>query len=372
MIYFDSAATSWHKPSRVAKAVYQALINSGSSGRGEHGVALDASRLLFSLRKEVADFFNAESPTQVVFTSNATEGLNIAIQGLLKSGDHCISSVMEHNSVLRPLRYMEKKNVEVTYIIDDNFNDKIKKNTKAVVLQHASNVTGNVRDIEKIGKICKDHNLLFILDAAQSAGMIPIDMQKMNISVLCTSGHKALLGPQGTGIMCLASDVFPEPLKFGGTGTESFLRDMPQVLPERFEAGTLNIHGLSGLKASLEYIKEIGQENILKQAIFLADIFYHGIKDVPGIKIYGDFNASIRTPIVSFNIRDVFAGKIADELYRRFDIATRAGAHCAPGVHEAFATVEQGIVRFSFSHLNTKKEVAEAIKAVKILEEETR
>ncbi len=372
MIYFDSAATSWHKPPEVAQAVYQALLNTGSSGRGEHGLSLDASRLLFTLRKDFAEFFNVESPSQVVFTSNATEGLNIAIQGLLKAGDHCISSVMEHNSVLRPLHYMATKDVEVTFIEDNNFEDQIKENTKVVVFQHASNVTGNVRNIEEIGRICKKHNLLFVLDAAQSTGMIPIDMKKMGISVLCASGHKGLLGPQGTGIMCLVSNVLPEPLKYGGTGIESFLQDMPRALPERLEAGTINIHGLAGLKVSLDYIKETGQENILAQANSLADMFYQGIKEIPGIKVYGDFNSSQRTPIVSFNIRDIFAGKLADELYERFSIAVRAGAHCAPGVHKTFATVEQGIVRFSFSHFNTKEEVAEAIKAVKILEEDER
>lgn len=372
MIYFDTAATSYHKPPQTASAVYNALLGTGSSGRGEHGASLDASRLLFSLRKEVSEFFNLQNPLGVVFTCNSTGSLNIAIQGLLKPGDHCISSKLEHNSVLRPLYYMEKQGAEVTFLDDDNFEEHIKENTKAVVFQHASNVTGNVRDIRRIGEICKKHNILFILDAAQSAGLIPIDMKENNISVLCASGHKGLLGPQGTGVMCLSPGVSPEPLKYGGSGVESFSKDMPQALPERLEAGTLNAHGLAGLKASLEYIKETGQENILNQANNLAEIFYQGIKDIPGIKFYGDYKSNLRIPIVSFNIRDIFAGEIADELFERFAIAVRAGTHCAPGVHEHFGTTEQGIVRFSFSHFNTEDEVLEGIRAVRILEEECR
>jgi len=372
MIYFDSAATSYHKPPEVAAAVYDALLGTGSSGRGEHGASLDATRLLFSLRKEISDFFNLKNPLKAAFTNNATESLNIAIKGLLKHGDHCITTKMEHNSVLRPLYYMEKNGVEVTFLEDDNLEKSIKENTKAVVFQHASNVTGNVRNIEKIGKVCKKHNLIFILDAAQTAGLIPIDMEKNNISVLCASGHKGLLGPQGTGLICLNEGISLEPLKHGGSGVESFLKTMPIALPERLEAGTLNVHGLSGLKASLEYIKIQGQENILTKANELAEIFYQGIKDIPGIKFYGNFNSTLRIPIVSFNIRDIFAGELADELFNRFAIAVRAGAHCAPGVHQYFKTTEQGILRFSFSHFNTEDEVIEGIRAVRILEEEYR
>ncbi len=379
MIYFDHAATSFHKPPEVAEAVYHALQGLGSSGRGAHGATLEASRLVYQTREAISRLFHVGDPARVVFTSNATESLNIAIQGLLKAGDHCITTAIEHNSVLRPLYLMEKRGIHLTVVPADaqgriaaaDIKAAVCTETKAVVLTHSSNVTGNVLDIEAVGKICKEHGLLFILDASQTAGLLSIDMEKCGAAALCCSGHKGLLGPQGTGVLCLADGVRPEPLKAGGTGVDSFSREMPQSLPENLEAGTLNTHGLAGLLAACDYLKKYGQERIFHEANSLAKRFVDGVRDLPGVILYGDFAAALRTPVVALNLRDIASGEIADELFQRFGIATRAGAHCAPGVHRTFGSVEQGMVRFSFSHFNTAGEVDAAVRALRILGEES-
>jgi cysteine desulfurase family protein len=380
MIYLDHAATSFNKPPEVAEAVYRALHGIGNSGRGAHGVSLDASRVVYRARKAISGMFNVGDPSRVVFTHNATESINIAVQGLLRPGDHCITTAIEHNSVLRPLYLMEERGVQLTIIPADKkgridvsrIEAAVQPETKAAVLTHASNVTGNVLDIELIGKICNKYGILFILDASQSAGLIPIDMQNINISALCCSGHKNLLGPQGTGVLCLANEVLPAPLKLGGTGIDSFSHTMPKFLPPALEAGTLNIHGLAGLLAACDYLNTYGQLRIFKEATGYAKLFIEGIKDIPGVTLYGDFESELRTPVVALNIRDIDSKEIADELFQRFGIATRAGAHCAPGVHRTFGTEDQGMVRFSFSHFNTRNEVNEAINALKILEKESR
>lgn len=380
MIYLDHAATSYHKPPEVAEAVYQALQGTGNSGRGAHGASLGASRLVYRVREAIARLFCVGDPSRVVFTYNATESLNIVIRGLLKPGDHCITTAFEHNCVLRSLYFMEERGVQLTVVPANkkgcmeaaDLEAEIREETKAVVVNHASNVTGNVLDIEAIGKMCRKRGILFILDASQTAGLLPIDMQQIGISALCCSGHKSLLGPQGIGILCLAEGVQPLPLKLGGTGVESFSHTMPQVLPATLEAGTLNTHGLAGLLAACEYLESYGQSRIFREASDLANLFIEGIKDLTGVTLYGDFEAAVRTPVVSLNIRDIDSSEIEDELFQRFGIATRSGAHCAPGVHSTFGTVDQGMVRFSFSHFNTVAEVNEAICALRILEEESR
>ena len=380
MIYLDHAATSFHKPPEVIEAVCHALQGTGNSGRGAHGASLGASRVVYRTREAIAHLFNVGDPSRVVLTCNATESLNIAIQGLFKPGDHCVTTAIEHNSVLRPLYLMEKRGIQLTVVPADKkgcialsgIEAAIRDETKAVVLTHASNVTGNVLEIEKIGKICRQQGILFILDASQTAGLLPIDMQGIGISALCCSGHKSLLGPQGTGVLCLAEGVCPEPLKLGGTGVDSFSYTMPQVLPTALEAGTLNTHGLAGLLAACGYLNKYGQLRVFKEATALANLFLNGIRDLPGVTLYGDVDAAVRTPVVALNLRNIDSGEIADELFQRFGIATRAGAHCAPGVHRTFGTVEQGMVRFSFSHFNTVDEVNKAISALKILEDESK
>jgi cysteine desulfurase family protein len=378
MIYLDNAATTFHKPPEVADAVFRALQGSGSSGRGTHGASLDASHIIYRAREILSLIFSNGEPSRVVFTSNATEGLNIAIQGLLKPGDHCITTAIEHNSVLRPLYLMEKRGVCLTVVSADKkghvdvqgIADAIRPETKAVVVTHASNVTGNVIDIKAIGEICNSKDLLFILDATQSAGLLPINMKEFGISALCCSGHKNLFGPTGIGVLCLAKRILPFPLKAGGTGVDSFSHEMPRYLPVALESGTLNIHGIAGLLTACKYLNTYGQLRILKEATELANMFTDGIKNFPGVTIYGDLDAKVRIPIVALNLRDIDSGRIADELFCRFGIATRAGIHCAPEIHKKFGTDKQGIVRFSFSHFNTKNEVNDAINALKILEEE--
>lgn len=372
MIYLDNAATTYHKPPEVAEAVFQALQGIGSSGRGAHGISLEASRIVFRTRAAISELFNVNDPSRVILTSNATESLNIAIQGLLTPGDRCITTAMEHNSVLRPLYHMESKGVRLDILPADSsgrvdiemFEAAIRPDTKAIVIAHGSNVTGNVTDIQAIGDLCRRHRLLFIVDAAQTAGLLPIDMVKNHISALCISGHKSLLGPQGTGALCLAEGVLPEPLIYGGTGMDSFASGMPLVLPERLEAGTLNLHGLAGLLAACGYIRSYGQDRIYNEASALSKAFIDGIRDIEGLELYGDFDDDHRTPVVSINIREIDAGELADELYERFGIAVRAGAHCAPLVHRTFGTEKQGMVRFSFSHFNTMEDVKAAIDAL--------
>ncbi len=380
MIYLDNAATSYHKPKAVAEAVYRALMGTGNSGRGAHEASLEAGRIILRTREAIASMFHTGDSSRVVFTSNATESLNIAIQGLLCPGDHCITTAMEHNSVLRPLYLMEGRGTELTVLpLDDKgrlepnrIEAAIRKNTKAVILTHASNVTGNVNDLQAIRDICRKHHLLFVLDASQTAGSLPIDMEQLGLSALCCSGHKGLMGPQGIGMLLLGEDCNPTPLKAGGTGVDSFSHGMPSGLPEALEAGTGNIHGMAGLLAACEYIEEYGLTNIHRKAMELADIFVEGMKQLPGVRLYGDYEAALRVPVISLNIGEIDSGEIADELFQRFQIATRAGAHCAPLMHEAMGTREQGMVRFSFSHWNTPGEVQEAIAAMRILEEEYR
>ena len=378
MIYLDNAATSYHKPKAVAEAVYEALQGTGNSGRGINEASLKAGRIMLQTRIELAQLFQVGDPTRVIFTSGATESLNLAITGLLQPGDHCITTAMEHNSVLRPLYLMEEQGVALTILplnekgcIDLSMLEAaVKENTKAIVITHASNVTGNGNDIGWIGELCYKHQLLFILDASQSAGILPIDLQKQNISTLCCSGHKGLMGPQGIGILALGENVIPKTLKVGGTGTDSFSHGMPSKLPEALEAGTQNTHGIAGLYAACRYIKEYGPENIHQKASNLAELFYNGVKTIPGIRIYGDPGAALRVPVIALNVLNIDSGEITDELYQRFGIATRSGAHCAPLLHEAFHTKEQGMVRFSFSHFNSEDEIRAAIAVIKGLAEE--
>ena len=372
MIYLDNAATSNPKPACVVDAVCKAMMHFGNSGRAVHGQAMDASREVFTAREKLAELFNCPRPQNVVFTSNSTEALNIAIFGLIKPGDHVISTDLEHNSVLRPLYALEEQGVSVDFLkadtqgcIDyDDFSRSLKENTKAIICTHASNLTGNLLDIERIGKFAYEHNLFFIVDASQTAGAFPIDMERMHISVLCFTGHKALMGPQGIGGMCIAEGVDIRPLKCGGTGVQTYLKHQPEELPTRLEAGTLNAHGIAGLVAALNYIEDVGVEKIHAFEMQLMHKFYQGVKEIAGIKVYGDFSGD-RAPIVTLNYLDIPSGELADELADEYEIATRAGAHCAPRMHQALGTVEQGAVRFSFGYGNDEKDVDLALEALR-------
>ena len=372
MIYLDNAATTMKKPQCVIDAVVAAMSHMGNAGRGATTAALDASRVIYDTREKLSDLFNLQNPSRVAFTSNSTESLNTAIKGILSSGDHAITTSLEHNSVLRPLYDLQSKGMELSIVdcdengnIDYNdFEKLIKENTKAIVCTHVSNLVGNVLDVKKIGSIAKKHNLIFIVDASQSAGVFEIDMQDMNIDILCFTGHKGLLGPQGTGGICVREGIDVRPLKVGGSGVNTFSKEQPVEMPTHLEAGTLNGHALAGLNAALDYLKEEGIDNIQKREEELMFRFYNGIKDIKDIKIFGNFENK-RAAIVTFNVGDIDSAAFSDELSFAYDISTRAGAHCAPLMHKAMNTVEQGAVRFSFSHYNTEEEIDTAIKAVK-------
>ncbi|MDF2888427.1 MAG: cysteine desulfurase family protein [Lacrimispora sp.] len=378
MIYLDNAATSLQKPEEVRRAVADAMLHMGNPGRGIHGASLDAARMIYDTRSLISQLFHVGSPGQVAFTANSTESLNMAVEGIFRPGDHVITTMMEHNSVLRPLYRMEEKGLELTVLpVDKNgcvhyedFETAVRSNTRAVVCTHASNLTGNINDLDRIGKICKKHGILFLVDASQTAGVFEIDMMEMGIDVVCFTGHKGLLGPQGTGGICVREGLHIQPLIVGGSGVQSFLRTQPEQMPERLEAGTLNCHGIAGLHAALLYIGQTGMDVIRKREQFLMRRFYEGVKDIPGVIVYGDFtpkSLNERAPVVALNIGDFDSGEVADELAVSYDIYARAGAHCAPLMHQALGTETQGAVRFSMSHFNTEDEIDQAVKAVREL-----
>ena len=376
MIYLDNAATTQKKPPQVLEAMVEALQSMGNSSRGTHGGALKSARSVFSARENISRLFGSPGPEQVVFAANATEALNIAINGLFTKGDHVITTALEHNSVLRPLYRLEAEGIIELSIVPadkrgcvdyDDFFRLIRPNTRAIVCTHASNLTGNALDLMKIGSIAQDKGLLLVVDASQSAGVLPIDMEAMHISVLCFTGHKGLMGPQGTGGLCVAKDVDIRPFKVGGSGIQSYSHTHPTEMPTRLEAGTLNGHGIAGLGAGVEWLLETGISTVHAREVELAKRFYDGVKDIPGVKIYGDFSNWNRTAVVTLNLGDYDSGEVSDALWEDYEIATRPGAHCAPLMHMALGTVEQGAVRFSFSWFNTEEEVDAAINAMKEL-----
>lgn len=377
MIYFDNAATTMHKPEPVIHAVVQAMNSLGNAGRGAHEASLDASRNIYGVRERIADFFHGEDPSRIAFTANSTESLNTAIKGILNPGDHVVTTVLEHNSVLRPLYEMEEKGVEVTIlpcdeygmVYPEQFAAAVRPNTKAFICTHGSNLTGNVLDIKKTGKAARDRGILFVVDASQTAGVFDIDVQKMNIDILCFTGHKGLLGPQGTGGIYVREGISVRPLKSGGSGVKTFEKKHPAQMPVALEAGTLNGHGLVGLGAAVNYLNQQGLSAIRKKEQDLMEQFYLGIRDIPGVKIYGDFRTRNRCAIVTLNIGDYDSGEVGDALYADYGIATRTGAHCAPLMHQSLGTAEQGAVRFSFSHFNTEEEIQKGIEAVRELAE---
>ena len=378
MIYFDNAATTQRKPDCVIRAVTEALYSLGNPGRGTHDGAMSASRIVFEARKELSELFGAESPDRIAFTANSTEALNIAIKGILHPGDHVITTALEHNSVLRPLYEMEERGVELTILPADSkgrlcyeqLEPAIRENTKAVVVTHGSNLTGNLVDIGFIGKIAEKNGLFFVVDASQTAGVFPIDVLKMHIDILCFTGHKGLLAPQGTGGLYVREGVSVRPLLSGGSGVQTYLKKHPPQMPTALEAGTLNGHGIAGLLAAVKYIRETGMDAIREKEQALMWEFYEQVREIPGITIYGDFSVKDRCPIAALNIRDYDSGQVSDVLSGQYGIATRPGAHCAPLMHQALGTVEQGAVRFSFSHYNTEHEIKTAVSALQELAKE--
>lgn len=375
MIYMDNAATTMHKPQAVIDAVIAAMSSMGNAGRGANEASLSASRVIYNTRDKLCRLFGAESPKQIAFTNNSTESLNIAIKGLLEPGDHVITTMLEHNSVLRPLYEMEKKGVKLTIVRSDengcfdlkDMEEAVLPETKMIICTNGSNLTGNYIDISKVGELALRKGLLFVADASQTAGVFPIDVQKMHIDVLCFTGHKGLLGPQGVGGIYVREGLSIRPLKSGGSGVQTYSRTHPEQMPTALEAGTLNGHGIAGLGAAIDYIEEVGQDKIREKEQGLMKRFYEGVKDIPGIKIYGDFRTWERCAIVTLNIGDYDSSEVSDALLTEYGISTRPGGHCAPLMHEALGTVEQGAVRFSFSHYNTDEEVDLAVNAIREL-----
>lgn len=381
MIYLDSAATSFYRPPVVARAVAEAMNSMGNCSRGTHREALTGARIIFETRQLLAELFHAPGSQQVAFTANSTESLNMAVKGLIDPGDRVVTTVLEHNSVLRPLYEMEKRGAVLTIVgcEKDSSNGTSRKGrldmiamekaitpgTKAVVMTHASNLTGNCQDLAQVGEWCRRAGALFIVDASQTAGLFPIDMGRDQIDVLCFTGHKGLMGPQGTGGICLGTGVNIRPLLSGGSGIMTFEKQHPSQMPTALEAGTLNGHGIAGLRAALLYIKEQGMEHLRKREQQLMRRFYEQALEIPDIRIYGDFSQKDRAAIVSLNLGEEDSAQVSDYLSEEYDIATRSGGHCAPLMHEALKTVEQGAVRFSFSHFNTEEQIDEAIDALK-------
>lgn len=377
MFYFDNAATTLHKPQEVVDAVVQAMTSFGNYGRGVHEGALSAARTVSEARQALAGFFGCPDPSRVIFTANATASLNMAICGMLSEGDGVIATDYAHNSVLRPLYRLEKeRGIELQFVPADmngnldynSFERFLTPKTRAVVSTHASNLTGDVTDLAKVGAFCRKHGLLHIVDAAQTAGTFPIDMDTMGIDALCFSGHKGMMGPQGIGVLILMPGIEVRPLLVGGTGVQSHLPTQPTQYPEHLEAGTLNTHGIAGLLAALRYTESKTSQAIHAHELALATRFYEGVRGIDGVMIYGD-HSSDRAPIVTLNIRDYGSSEVADALARDYDIAVRSGAHCAPRMHAALGTEKQGAVRFSFGWFNTEEEVDAAIRAVKEIAE---
>lgn len=374
MIYLDNAATSYPKPEQVYSVVMDHMRNFGANpGRSGHKLALQSGRRIFKTRELAAKLFNIDNPMQIVFTSNGTDSLNLAIKGVLNKGDHVITSSMEHNSVLRPIKSLESKGVENTIIQCDsqgciNLNDikkAIKSNTKMIVLTHGSNLTGTMMPIKEVGKIAKEAGILFLVDAAQTGGIYNIDVKEMNIDLLALPGHKGLLGPQGTGILYIREGLKVMHFKEGGTGSRSEDLTQPEMMPDRYESGTANAPGITGLGAGIEFILEEGLEKIRNHEKELTQYFINELEKIEVVKIYGPKDAEKQGAVVSINIGSEDSSEIAYILDSAFNIAVRSGLHCAPLAHKTIGSFEQGTVRFGIGYFNTKEDIDKAIQAIK-------
>ena len=380
MIYFDNAATTLIKPDCVINAVTKALTTAGNGSRGLNKASISTSHMIFETRQLIAEMINVDDPSNIAFTLNSTMALNTALFGTVNKGDYIITTSTEHNSVLRPCYLLKEKGAKLIFIKADingkiDYNDfvfeinkiqnKIKNNNKIViVVNHSSNVTGDVLDIDLIGDIAKKNNCIFIVDASQSMGLLNIDVIKSNIDILCFTGHKSLYGPQGTGGLYVNPKITVRPLVVGGSGVQTYNKEHPIDMPTHLEAGTLNAHGIIGLNAALKFFKN-KREKLYKHDNDLRLYFYNKIRSIDGIKIYGNQEMKIHTPVVAINIKDIDSGIIGMYLNEKYNISTRTGGHCAPLMHKSLKTDKQGVVRFSFGYFNTKDEIDICIKALK-------
>ena len=378
MIYLDNAATTFPKPSSVYKSVMKAMkVYGANPGRGSHKMAIEGARIIYETRELLAELFNMDDPMKVIFTFNATDSLNTAIKGILSSGDHVVTTEMEHNSVLRPIKELENFGVENTIVkcaTDGtiNLNDlesAIRGNTKLIVTTHVSNLTGTIFPAEEIGKICKEYSIPYLLDASQSAGVLNIDMKKYNIGLLAVPGHKGLLGPQGTGALLINSDIEIKHLKEGGTGSQSSSLEHPNFYPDKLEAGTHNLPGIAGLNAGIKYILNRGIESIYSHEKALLDTFIIELRKNPKIKIYGPESIEHRISVVPVNIDGMDSSEVANILDTEYDIAVRPGLHCAPLAHKAIGTENLGAVRFGVGPFNKETDIIAAVDALNKISE---
>lgn len=371
-IYFDQAATSFPKAPSVATAMTHYLENVGVNiNRGVYGSAQSAEETVLETREALCRLFNFNQPQNVIFTLNITQALNCLLKGILKPNDHCIVSSMEHNAVMRPLGQLTGEGISFTRVQADNqgflkpqdVRQAIGKNTKALVMTHASNVCGTILPLKEIGMICKELGVLFLVDSAQTAGSLAIDIEDMNISALAFTGHKGLLGPPGIGGFLIRSELAAaiDPLISGGTGSLSAREEIPPFLPDKFEAGTPNLPGIFGLRAALDFLEKEGIENLHNQALEITGLFLEGINNMKGVELVGAQGIRGRTPLVSLNFQNRDNGVIAHILARDYGIMTRSGLHCAPSAHQTLGTFPQGTVRFSFNHSNTTQEIRRAL-----------
>ena len=373
MYYFDNGATTFPKPQEVYEEIYKAMTEYGANpGRSGHDLALRASRGIYETREVVAKLFSVKNPMNIVFTYNCTESLNIAIKGLLKPGDHVITTSMEHNSVLRPIKHLESIGVENTIVwahkdgqIDpDEIRNAIKRNTKLIVTTHVSNLTGTIMPVKEIGIIAREHGIAYLLDAAQSAGVYPINAEELGVHMIAFPGHKGLLGPQGTGGLYIREELQIDQFIQGGTGSASYSLNQPEEMPDKFESGTPNSPGIIGLGKGIEYINKRGIDNIRNHEEELTSYFIQEVARIDGIRLYGPLDTSKQGAVVALNIRDLDSSEVSFVLNEEFGIYLRPGLHCAPLAHETIGTMEQGAVRFSFGPFNTQEELDYAVRAL--------
>lgn len=368
MIYLDNGATTFPKPGSVVRAVNNALVRKGANpGRSGHRMSLEAAEIMYKCRTNAAELFGVESPEKIIFTNNCTAALNIVIKGLLKKGDHAVISSLEHNAVVRPLEALKKQGIEysvaeyVPYNDEktiDNFRNAINSDTKLVICTHASNVFGFKLPVERIGALCRIYGILFCVDAAQTAGTVPVSLRDNYIDYLCTAGHKGLYGPMGTGILAINSEIIPDSLIEGGTGSQSDKKIQPEILPDKFESGTPNLPGIAGLNEGISFVRRRKIENIEKYEMLLAQRMYDKLIGINGVKMYAERpDSRYSVPVISFNIEGMDSESVAMKLNEKYNIAVRAGLHCAPLAHSSFGTIDTGTVRAVVSIFTSKEQV---------------
>ncbi|MDB8790795.1 MULTISPECIES: aminotransferase class V-fold PLP-dependent enzyme [unclassified Romboutsia] len=374
MIYLDNAATTYPKPEQVYDSIMDCMKNyCANPGRAGHKMAMRAAREIYDARENIAKLFNIDNPMNIIFTNNATDSLNLAIKGVVKEGDHIITTSMEHNSVIRPIKSLEARGISNTIVNCDkegfldvnDIKNAIKPNTKLIVTTHASNVVGTLVDIKAVGEIAKENNILYLVDASQTAGVYSIDVKDMNVDMIAAPGHKCLLGPQGTGILYIREGLSVDILKEGGTGSKSEDLFQPEIVPDRYESGTHNTPGIAGLNEGVKFILEKGIDDIRLHEEELCQYMLDKLEEIPNIKIYGTKDSKKRAAVIAINIGDMDSGEITFILDSEYDIATRSGIHCAPLAHKTLGTLEQGAVRFSLGYFNTKEEIDKAVEALK-------